>query len=521
MKEKKDGRHSRKQIRQRKRRRMTILALAALLLVASLALIIALPGTKAAGGRDGAAAPETAGTDKTDTAAAESGTGDKSVPSQTESPFPAGASAAPGAGEASSETDETNETNEEPEADENGEENDDKNAEENDEENSEENGDKINEANAAKTLDFTVNGLLSGAEFFRDTEYLIFAWQCGTQADGYTLTVTDSEGKEAVNLSLAPEETSARVALSSLGQDCYTARISALLTGGETLKSELEFSVFKQHETVYKKVDTSLNLAVCVNAYGGVEVLRATPDKDSALKTLSDERYKSWTDVAQVSVGADFLAALTEEGRVLFAGDRAYGVSACEGLVNVRSVCAGSNNLVCVTDDGRLRLFGAFGGMQTELAHLRGVVDVSLVGVDHAAVLFRNGTVRLIGLSEHAQRFAREVSAWTDVVKVSSSLSYTLGLKKDGSVVYAGETTFDLGACASWTDIKDISAGIGYAMGLKQDGSVVNVKKNTLKFVDTEAWRDVEQISAGYYACAGVGADGVLTLSVQQGGKQP
>ena len=38
---------------------------------------------------------------------------------------------------------------------------------------------------------------------------------------------------------------------------------------------------------------------------------------------------------------------------------------------------------------------------------------------------------------------------------------------------------------------------------------------------DTEAWRDVEQISAGYYACAGVGADGVLTLSVQQGGKQP
>ena len=72
------------------------------------------------------------------------------------------------------------------------------------------------------------------------------------------------------------------------------------------------------------------------------------------------------------------------------------------------------------------------------------------------------------------------------MVSVSIDDFAFMGLKSDGSVVYAGHTNaeYNRAACEEWEDVIAISVNDSYAMGLKSDGSVLS----TLPGDPTAGW---------------------------------
>ena len=68
------------------------------------------------------------------------------------------------------------------------------------------------------------------------------------------------------------------------------------------------------------------------------------------------------------------------------------------------------------------------------------------------------------------------METWKNVTAIAVGDKFTVGLKQDGTVVYAGDDS-NLDALNSWTDIVSICAGNTYVLGLKSDGTVVSAGK--------------------------------------------
>ena len=79
---------------------------------------------------------------------------------------------------------------------------------------------------------------------------------------------------------------------------------------------------------------------------------------------------------------------------------------------------------------------------------------------------------------------------WTDIAAISNRPDYTVGVKKDGSVVVASNGLNDQGQynLSSWTDITAICAGGGHTVGLKTDGTVVAAGQNIDGQCEVRGW---------------------------------
>ena len=65
-----------------------------------------------------------------------------------------------------------------------------------------------------------------------------------------------------------------------------------------------------------------------------------------------------------------------------------------------------------------------------------------------------------------------EVNDWTNVVKVAAGEEFSLGLRADGTVYYAGGDAAFAKRVAGWSGVTDIDAGYGFCIALFDDGHV-------------------------------------------------
>lgn len=96
-----------------------------------------------------------------------------------------------------------------------------------------------------------------------------------------------------------------------------------------------------------------------------------------------------------------------------------------------------------------------------------------------------------------------------DLVQVSATSSFALGLKKDGTVVCSGSGE----ACAveDWNQITMIAAGNNHSVGLKEDGTVVCT--GSTKACAVEDWTDVTAVYAGDDVTVGIDSSGSLLIA--------
>ena len=126
----------------------------------------------------------------------------------------------------------------------------------------------------------------------------------------------------------------------------------------------------------------------------------------------------------------------------------------------------------------------------------------------------------------------KAVSGWKGIIAVSAGDYHALGLKSDGTVVAAGENqhtitkhfsdgslmgkwkeiTIKDGRCnvSEWRHIVAIAAGRLHSVGLRSDGTVVAVGENERGQCNVSEWKDIVAIAAGEDRTVGLKADGTV-----------
>lgn len=134
------------------------------------------------------------------------------------------------------------------------------------------------------------------------------------------------------------------------------------------------------------------------------------------------------------------------------------------------------------------------------------------VGDTHTVAIQNNGVVIAAGNNEFGQCEVGGVT-WEGVIAVSAGYECTMGLKKDGTVVFAGDASYGKGNVNDWTDIVAISAGGNHSVGLRVDGTVVAVGRNDYGQCDVGDWRNIVAISAGDGYTLGLHKDGSMVAA--------
>lgn len=98
----------------------------------------------------------------------------------------------------------------------------------------------------------------------------------------------------------------------------------------------------------------------------------------------------------------------------------------------------------------------------------------------------------------------------TDLVQVSAEGSFALGLKKDGTVVCAGNSG-DACKVSDWKSIRMIAAGTSHSVGLKSDGTVVCTGSTSA--CNVSGWSDVAAVYAGNEITVARLKDGTLKVA--------
>lgn len=104
---------------------------------------------------------------------------------------------------------------------------------------------------------------------------------------------------------------------------------------------------------------------------------------------------------------------------------------------------------------------------------------------------------------------------------ISAGIRSSGGISEDGKVFFSGEDIREKEIIEKWSDIISISIMGEFAMGLKEDGKVVTAKNSSSSYyIDTSDWSDIIAIAAGQQYIVGLRADGTVTAQGHNGDGQ-
>ena len=103
---------------------------------------------------------------------------------------------------------------------------------------------------------------------------------------------------------------------------------------------------------------------------------------------------------------------------------------------------------------------------------------------------------------------------------LSLNRANSVGLSKQGTAITAVEGIDWYGAStgvSAWTDLKQVSAGYHFTVGLKKNGTVLTtvgwdnyINQN---YTDAHQWQNIQQVTAGSYHILGLKTDGTLVAA--------
>lgn len=139
-------------------------------------------------------------------------------------------------------------------------------------------------------------------------------------------------------------------------------------------------------------------------------------------------------------------------------------------------------------------------------------------GIRLSAALSESGKVYLSGANNFY--LIQEVEDWNDIVSISTKGNFIIGLKKDGTVLYAGEKGDSKIDTSIWHDIISISAGEQYFVGLNRDGTLIAQGHNGDGQADISQWSDIVQVTTGWRHTVALDSHGQIYITGYNSKKQ-
>lgn len=242
----------------------------------------------------------------------------------------------------------------------------------------------------------------------------------------------------------------------------------------------------------------------------------------------SDDQYiaprgdwKTWTDIVDIDMNEEILAAVKADGTVVWDGGRVREyeylndpetMGVIDKWENVVQVSAGFDCIAALRADGTAEVTG---GIWTEdLSETSGFTQVAVY--DAFFALRADGTVYCYSPWVYeGQTWEYDVSAWTDITQISAGFDHAVGLKSDGTVVATGNN--DCGQCevSDWTDIVQVYAGRDHTFGLKSDGTVVWCGESLMNGEELAlgGWTDIVEVSGFFDHTIGLKSDGSIVYA--------
>ena len=152
---------------------------------------------------------------------------------------------------------------------------------------------------------------------------------------------------------------------------------------------------------------------------------------------------------------------------------------------------------------------------------LKGILSISY---DHIVCVKQDGTVCAYGKNTHGEC---DVADWKNIVSVAAGWPFTVGVKADGTTMYAGDYRL-ASTVRSWKNIQSVKAlrtnVRPLVVGLHEDGSVSatheyvsfyrNGRTSEEKRTDTQdavkSWHDIAAIACGGHHVLGLKSDGTV-----------
>lgn len=160
---------------------------------------------------------------------------------------------------------------------------------------------------------------------------------------------------------------------------------------------------------------------------------------------------------------------------------------------------AGSHHTVGVTENGDAVFTGTI-----FCKKWRGVSALAAAS-SHTVALFRDGSVA-VHLTSTGKPIHKKAESWTDIIKIVTSETFTVGLCEDGAVVSAGLGD-DAEELSHWENIVDLAVGNGKVYGFAADGSVYSNKGKH------SSWKDTVSVVAGSGFTARLTAYGKIVVN--------
>lgn len=142
---------------------------------------------------------------------------------------------------------------------------------------------------------------------------------------------------------------------------------------------------------------------------------------------------------------------------------------------------------------GRVELLGDTLGAQKQAEAITDAVGAAL-GVNHALILHRDGTVTNLGAGQY-ERGA--VGEWSGITQVAAGAFHNVGLTDQGTVVAAGLDADGQCQVGEWTDVVSVAAGLRHTVALHRDGHVSATGDNSFGQCDVSQWEHVIRICCG------------------------
>ena len=237
-----------------------------------------------------------------------------------------------------------------------------------------------------------------------------------------------------------------------------------------------------------------VSLSGCIGLkYDGTLVLPAETETGILPEDLERiNRYRSqltqWTDVVMLSADQNYNAVLgvRADGTVVAVGSGEHEKCRASQWENIVLISQGSDWVVGLRVDGTVAAVGNNRSHQCDVENWSGIIDIA-TGSGTTVGLHSNGTTVTVGANAHYPAFLTQ--SWWNIAELEDG---PFGIQASGKVAAGfGDWEHKRSAVDSWTSVVSVTIHDRIAVGLRTDGTLVFAGADADMYPSAKSWAGI------------------------------